>query len=598
MAADSVMMNETAGDAMNHAELTRDQLLAQVTSLRHSLELVKDAEARAHLAEERLREVAAGVSARTGPEFFQSLAEYLTRTLDADFALVGELTGEKSDQIKVLGLAGFNREPGFTYNLAGTPCENVLNTDICSYPDEISHRFPNDRMLTMHGVEGYVGTPLLAGDGDPIGLIAVMTRQPMKDVPTVLATVRIFAARAGAELGRTRGEAERHRLQTQIQHAQRLRSIGVLAGGISHDFNNLLVGILGNAGLALRRLPDESPLRHTIQQIESAGLRAADLTQQLLVYAGEGKAVRKPLNLSSLIEEITAMLKTSLDGANTISFHLAPDLPAVLADPGQIRQVIMNLLTNASDALKGNPGTVTVTTGTVEISRVEMGNSVLHDDRPGGVHVFLEVSDTGSGMSEDIQEQIFDPFYSTKLRGRGLGLAALLGIVRSHHGAIFLDSQPGSGTTFRVLFPVSKRPVEEVTKPRDDRESRQSAGTILVVDDEEVVRELAHSVLDEAGFEVLTAADTAEAIAIVGRRSDTLKAVLLDVAMPQGNGPALMKEIHAMRKDLPVILSSGYSPEEVHRRYGGAEGAEAGFLQKPYRPGELLDMVQKVLAEK
>jgi len=579
---------------MSDAELTREQLVAQVAGLRQNLELLKNAETRAHLAEERLRDVAAGISAQTGPKFFQSLADYLVRALDADFALVGELTGEETDQVRVLGLAGFDREPGFTYSLAGTPCENVIQRSICAYPDDILHRFPNDEMLIQAGVEGYVGTPLLAGNGDPMGLIAVMTRRPLKDVPTILATVRIFAARAGAELGRARGEAERRRLHSQIQHAQRLRSIGVLAGGIAHDFNNLLVGILGNAGLALRRLPSESPLRHTIQQIETAGLRAAELTQQLLVYAGKGTTSREPLNLSSLVEEITALLKTSLDGSSMLTFHLAGNLPAVEADPGQIRQVVMNLLTNASEALEGHAGTVTITTGTVEISRVEMGSSVLHDDQPGGTYVFLQVSDTGSGMSEDMQARIFDPFYSTKRQGRGLGLAALLGIVRTHRGAIFLDSQPGSGTTFRVLFPVSGRAVAAAPELRDGRLAEHGAGAVLVVDDEEVVRDLARTVLDEAGFEVLTAADTAEAADIVRRRPDTLQMVLLDVAMPQGNGPALMKEIHAIRDDLPVILSSGYPPEEVLRRYGG--GNEAGFLQKPYGPGELVDLVRKVLA--
>ncbi|MCZ6649481.1 MAG: response regulator [Acidobacteria bacterium] len=580
---------------MNHAELTRDQLLAQVTSLRQSLELVKGAEARAHLAEERLRDVAAGISAQTGPRFFQSLADYLVRALGADFALVGELTGEEADQVRVLGLAGFDQEPGFTYSLAGTPCENVIAQSICSYPEDIPHRFPHDKMLLQFGVEGYVGTPLLADNGDPLGLIAVMTRKPMKDVPTVLAAVRIFAARAVAELSRTQAEKERQRLQSQVQHAQRLRSIGVLAGGIAHDFNNLLVGILGNAGLALRRLPSESPLRHTMQQIETASLRAAELTQQLLVYAGKGQATCEPLNLSSLVEEMTALLKTSLNGSDMLHFHLAPDLPAIEADPSQIRQVIMNLLTNASEALEGHAGTVTVTTGTIEVSRVEMGSSVLHDDQPGGTYVFLQVSDTGSGMSKDMREQIFDPFFSTKLGGRGLGLAALLGIVRNHRGAIFLDSQPGSGTTFRVLFPVSDRPVAEARQTRDGCLAEHGAGAVLVVDDEEVVRDLARTVLDEAGYEVLTAADTSEAADIVRNRQDTLQVVLLDAAMPQGSGPALMKEIHTIREDLPVILSSGYPQEEVHRRYGGS--GEAGFLQKPYGPGELVDLVRKVLVQ-
>ena len=579
---------------MDRNELTIDQLLAKNADLQLQLAELKDAESRAQMADDRLREVAAGISAQTGPLFFQSLAEYLVRVLDdVDIALVGELVNKGTDSVHVLGLEGMDRKPGFTYELAGTPCENVINRTMCSYPEDIPHRFPNDRLLREAGVEAYVGTPVLAGNGDPMGLIAVMSKKPMTNSAIILATVRIFAARAGAELGRARGEAERARLQTQVQHTQRLRSIGVLASGIAHDFNNLLVGILGNAGLALRRLPADSPLRHTVQQIESAGLRAAELTQQLLIYAGKGKASQEPLDLSALVEEITALLKASLNGTTILSFHLAGNLPAIEVDPGQVRQVVMNLLTNASEALGGEPGTVTVTTGTVDVSRMELDSSVLHDDLPGGTYVFLEVTDTGSGMDEGVRAQIFDPFYSTKLRGRGLGLAALLGIVRSHQGAIFLDSQPGSGTTFRVLFPTSDRAVATADMARQHDLVQDGAGTVLVVDDEDVVRDLARTVLDEAGFKVITAADVEEAEEIVRRSSDQLQAVLLDVAMPEGSGPALMKEIHTIRDDLPVILSSGYPPEEVKRRYGG--GAEKGFLQKPYGPSELVDLIRQVL---
>jgi PAS domain S-box-containing protein len=252
---------------------------------------------------------------------------------------------------------------------------------------------------------------------------------------------------------RKRAEDERRQLEAQMQRAQKLESLGVLAGGIAHDFNNLLTGILGHASLALMDLPPDAPACHSLQQIELAARRAADLTRQLLAYSGKGRFLLAPVDLSMIIEETTALLRTVVSKKATLHFDFAPQLPTVIADPAQIRQLVMNLLTNASEALGDGPGAITIRTGREFATRASLAAPHVPADIPEGEYIFLEVTDTGAGMDAPTLERIFDPFFTTKFTGRGLGLAAVLGIVRGHRGAIKVASEAGRGTTFKVLLP-------------------------------------------------------------------------------------------------------------------------------------------------
>jgi len=252
-----------------------------------------------------------------------------------------------------------------------------------------------------------------------------------------------------------RDVTERTRVEEQILHMQKLESLGVLAGGVAHDFNNLLMGILGYAGLALTKLPLDAPARNNIERVQSTAKRAAALTDQMLAYSGKGQFVIEPSDLSSLIETSLPLIKTSVGSRAELVHRLAPDLPLVACDVSQIRQLMVNLVTNAAEALDST-GTVTLTTGILEATEQELSRNALRDRLAPGRFVFLKVEDTGSGKDAETRSKIFDPFFTTKFIGRGLGLAAVLGIVRAHGGGILLDTAPGRGTRFRVLLPLTR----------------------------------------------------------------------------------------------------------------------------------------------
>jgi PAS domain S-box-containing protein len=390
---------------------------------------------------------------------------------------------------------------------------------------------------------------------------------------------------------RKRAEEERRRLEAQMQQVQKLESLGVLAGGIAHDFNNLLVGMLGHAGLALMDLPEDSPVRRRIQQIETCAQRAAELTNQMLAYSGKGRFVVQSLDLSTVVREMTNLLQTAISKNAQLDVQLALDLPAISADGAQLRQVVMNLITNASDALDGNSGVIRITTGLMAATREYLGTTYASSAEPGD-YVYLEVTDTGCGMDAATRDRIFEPFFTTKFTGRGLGLAAVLGIIRGHNGAVRIDSAPGDGTTFRILFPSTGakaiRAGEASPNTRAHRHAR-----ILVVDDEPSVRMIARDALTRAGFTVVTADNGEDALNRVRAEGDAINAVLLDMTMPGLDGVKTLRAIHEVVAQMPVVLTSGYSEEEAAARCEG-EGL-AGFIQKPFAPSALVGKIDLAL---
>ena len=397
-------------------------------------------------------------------------------------------------------------------------------------------------------------------------------------------------------LERELAEEERRRVQVKLLHAQKLESLGVLAGGIAHDFNNLLVGVLGNAGLALQALPPDSPVKETIRDIETAALRAAELTHQLLAYAGKGQYVVQAVHLSHLVEEMTNLLGTAVSKNAKIEYHFPPSLPAIQGDATQLRQIVMNLITNASEAIGTSSGTITLATGMVQADRSYLADAQLGPGLPEGDYVYMEVRDTGHGMHASTLARIFDPFYSTKFTGRGLGLAAVLGIVRTHRGAIKVQSAPGQGTTMRVLLPAAgSGATGPAAVPRvSDPSATVTAGrTVLVVDDEEQVRAVARRILSAKGFAVRLASGGVEALRMVRDAPDGIDCVLLDLTMPDLSGADVMDELQRIRPDIKVILSSGYTRESSLPQFSGA--GPAAFIQKPYRPADLLNTVRAVL---
>ncbi len=387
---------------------------------------------------------------------------------------------------------------------------------------------------------------------------------------------------------------ERRKLDHQLQHAQKLESLGIMAGGIAHDFNNLLVAILGNAGLALIELPPESPARQTVQAIETAAQRAAELTRQMLAYSGKGQFIVEPLNLSKVVEEMAHLIEVSIAKGATLNFRFDPSLPAIEADATQIRQVVLNLIINASDAIGERSGVISISTGTMYADRAYLETTFLDDALPEGDYVYVEVADTGAGMDAETQQRIFDPFFTTKFTGRGLGLAAVLGIIRSHHGAVKLVSEPGRGTTFTVLFPAADSPAER--EPTTDAVSPPGivGRTILIVDDDETVRNVTRRILEHAGAEVLAAEDGLASLDLF-RSNPGIDLVLVDMTMPKMDGEETFRELRRIDPDVRVVLTSGYTERDATERFAGK--SLTGFIQKPYRPADLVSLVEKALAE-
>jgi nitrogen-specific signal transduction histidine kinase/CheY-like chemotaxis protein len=388
---------------------------------------------------------------------------------------------------------------------------------------------------------------------------------------------------------------ERRQAEDALRQAQKLESIGVLAGGIAHDFNNLLTGIMGNASLALRTLPGDGAARAhpLLQDVIRASERAADLTQQLLAYAGKGRFFIQQVDLPALVREISGLVRTSIPKKVALQLHTGA-CPPVEADASQLQQVVMNLVINGAEAIGDAPGVVTVTTGARRCTAAELRRRFPGADLPAGEYVQLEVRDTGSGMDAATRARIFDPFFTTKFTGRGLGLAAVLGIVRGHRGAIAVESATGQGTTFTVVLPAAEALAPAAPAPVDAAVEPTGAGDVLVVDDEEVVRRLAQSALEEYGYGVVVAGHGLEAVDLVRRAPDRFRAVLLDMTMPVMNGEEAIGHLQRLRPDLPVIVSSGYGEVEALRRFEGAR--VAGFLQKPYTARQLADAVRAALA--
>ena len=407
----------------------------------------------------------------------------------------------------------------------------------------------------------------------------------MQDRPVILSVIRDITERKKAE-------EERRKLEAQIQQSQRLEGLGVLAGGIAHDFNNLLTAILGNVGLAQADLPAESPVQESLKEIETASHSAAELCRQMLAYSGRGRFVMEQLNLSRLTQELIHLLQVSISKKAVLNCKFADNLPAVEADPSQVRQVVMNLVINASEAIGDKEGIITISTGTMLCDRNYLRESHSLEPPPPGTYIFLEVLDTGCGMDAETQAKIFDPFFTTKFTGRGLGLAAILGIMRQHKGAIKVASDPGKGTTFMVLFPVSTKTTSQ-PQPGTAPEPWHGSGTIMVVDDEAAVRSVTRLILERSGFSVLTAADGREAVKLFQKHGRKIACVLLDLTMPHMDGEETYRELRRIRSDVPVILASGYSEQEMTKHFTGQD--PPGFIEKPFESTALMAKLRSAI---
>ncbi len=412
----------------------------------------------------------------------------------------------------------------------------------------------------------------------------IVTANPVKDE----------SGRVVSVLGMITDITERRRIEEAQLQSQKLESLGVLAGGIAHDFNNLLTAILGNINLAQLCLPRISPAWPYLENLEKSVHRATNLTRQMLAYSGRGRFVVAPMDLNQAVEEMAHLLGVSISKKVALRFQLQPGLPVVMAEASQIQQVIMNLVTNASEAIGEAEGLVAIRTGLQAYAAEDLARDFPGQPLVPGPFITLEVSDNGQGMDAETQARIFEPFFTTKFTGRGLGLSAIQGIVRGHRGGIRVYSELGKGTTFKLIFPAGLDPVP-VAARREEAGSWRGSGTLLVVDDEEEVRTIAAALLQSLGFEVLLAADGQEALVAFRKAGGTIRAVLMDLTMPHMDGAETFRELRRLDPDCRVILTSGYNEQEAVHEFLGK--GLAGFVQKPFLRDDLLRALRKALED-
>ncbi len=392
----------------------------------------------------------------------------------------------------------------------------------------------------------------------------------------------------------SRDVTDTRRAEAALRQAQKLESLGILAGGVAHDFNNLLAVILGQISLAISKLPPESPALGNLGKAAEAVERAAGLAGKMLAYSGRGQFLLKPMDLSAFVREERLLLEAAIPKNVRLVLDLATDLPPVVTDGGQMGQLLTNLVMNGAEAIGLRPGTLRITTRLAALSPAD--ESFWRDTgqplKP-GAYVALEVADDGVGMDEATRARIFDPFFTTKFVGRGLGLPAVLGVVRGHRGGISVESEPGRGCVFTVVFPASEedRPSGSVAPGP----VRPPGRTLLVLDDEKGVLEVVSEILESEGFRVVSCSSPEEALRTFRANAEAFSLVLLDLSMPTMSGEDVLKEMASIAPGVRAILSSGYEESEMRERFGRA--GFAGFLHKPYGPDALLAEVQRCLGE-
>jgi len=540
------------------------QLDAAVAGLEEEVAERRRVERELRESEERWRNVS---------ELSSDLSFALTREADGSFALdwatqaIARISGRSLEEFAERGWPSI-----------------VHPEDLASVAENLSRirdgetREYDARIMTPDGDERWVRTRITGA------------RSPLNGKLRVLGAGRdITEAR--------RVEEERRRLEAHMREAQKLESLGVLAGGIAHDFNNLLAVVLGNNALAMSEARPGSRLAKKLERIRSAAKHAQALTSQMLTYSGKASLSLKPLDLSGLVEEMCDLLEASVSTQCKLETVLGHGRTLVEGDPTQLRQVVLNLVTNASEAMRGRPGEVAVRTGLMTADAAYLADTFGSSGLAAGEYVYLEVSDPGEGIDEEIRNRIFEPFFSSKFTGRGLGLASVLGIVRGHGGAIKLTTEPGVGTCFRVLLPPAAGAALPAVSEARERRSETVNGTVLVVDDDEAVLEVAREFLVRSGLDVVAAGGGHEALEILrGDSGGRIDAAVLDLAMPDLDGRETLIEIRRLRPQLPVVVASGFRKDSNAERFPSEP--ITSFIRKPYESEELVDAVQSALAER
>ncbi|MFQ5720601.1 MAG: response regulator [Acidobacteriota bacterium] len=554
------------------AELTRQRALRELEQLGQGLALDMD-----------------GAATR-------GLVKYLAHTANVKVAFVSVAVGGAAGRMRTAGLSiGGRLVEDMEYDPAGTACERVQEEGMVFIPSRVREAFPDDHFLQELNAEAYLGIAFPRLDGVPTGHIGIIHDRPLQESFCHNSLLRLLAQRAAVEAGRRVQEERRLELERQFVNLQRTESLGMLAGGVAHDFNNLLTGILGNIEMARARLIGQVEATDLLARAETASQNAARLCRQLLAYAGKGHQHPQPLALDSVVRETLSLLTVSVPEDHQLRMRLADSLPAILADRPQTQQIVMNLVINALDALARGPGEIVLTSGVRACGRAELDRMTFGHGRPAGDYVFLTVADTGQGMDAEQRRKMFEPFYSTREAGHGLGLAAVSGIIRRHDGAVDVVSAPGKGTSVTVFFPAHPELTVQPAGGRPAGAAPRLRARILVVDDQEGVREIVRQMLENEGAAVSVAAGGAEAIEVLAAAPDDIDCVVLDLAMPGMSGEETLRQMRQIRPSVPVLIASGYDAEDVIGRLAAA--GPLAWIPKPFRRHELTEAIRTILGD-
>lgn len=564
-------------------------------------------EERARKFETLLTEITSEFASRSADTLDSAVAlalERLGRFFGASLASVCEISGDHHIRLTHWWIAPESqRDQPLATEINAAPAQELLASLARNLPvvirsqSDLAEGSPERAWLEARHLQSLAMMPARQPDGT-LGVLGIAAdpHQVIEWPADIVPLLRLASTLLSGVLARVRAEANQKLVERRLQDAQKLESLGVLAGGIAHDFNNLLTAILGNASLLRAEHADITTMSGPLEQIETASRRAADLCRQMLAYAGRGRFAFRALDINDVVRDTQSLLRVTVPKKATFELSLARDLPLVLADEAQLRQLLMNLTINAAEAIGERAGTIRLQTTHGARSAQELADTIFSPQLPAGEYVSLSISDDGVGMTPETVARIFEPFFTTKFMGRGLGLAAVVGIVRAHNGALRVTSRYGEGSTFELLLPT---PVGQASLPPEALlpathaapRPWRSRGTVLVVDDEFGVRDLVRNVLERAGLTVLVADDGRMGVEMFRRAAAEIRLVLLDLTMPGLDGREALAAMRQVRPAVRAILMSGYTPADI------VGASSHGFLQKPFAPAALRSAVRKALGE-
>lgn len=528
---------------------------------------------------------------KRGEDFFEEVVMAINRLFGIN-SLIARISADgKTGHVLALYVNGEIKK-GLDLPLYGTPCQDVLEKrDLVVIERDVLRHYPSAGLLKESGAESYIGFAIFNRKCEPVGILNGFgpVREFSESDIKVLQTLGQVVA---GEIERIEEEQEKERIRSQLYQAQKMEAIGTLAGGIAHDFNNMLQGILGYASLLKIKIPESDPMYKPIDVIEKTAMRAAELTQQLLGFARKGKFFVEILNINDLVNEVVKIISRTFDRAINIRTELSQDVWQFEGDKGQIESVILNLCVNARDAMPMG-GTLSITTYNRIVKEGEMPYPWA---RPGR-YVVLSVKDTGIGMDQETMKHIFEPFFTTKERGKGtgMGLAMVYGVVKNYNGFITVESEIAKGSIFTIYLPAIqgevKREAEDLNMPATPKQGR---GSILIIDDEEAIRNLMKDALSGLGYSVIEASNGKEGIDIFNSNKDKIDLVILDLIMPVMGGEETLVRLKEIRSDVKVLIATGFGVEEKLKDIL-KDKCVKGFINKPYKIAEVSEAIRTAL---